>query len=125
MGAPGAATEPLVAPLKLVQSALVLTNDRPDQAMFYGKSVTLRPAEFRLLRALAESPGKCVRYDALYDRMWEGDRFVEPGQIYSHRSRLCGKLAEALPERDAKQIVVTVPRHGLMLNLRRDEVEVS
>ena len=61
---------------------------------------------------------------ALYDRMWDGDRFVEPGQIYSHRSRLCGKLAEALPDRDARQIVITVPRHGLMLNLPKEEVVV-
>jgi hypothetical protein len=28
-------------------------------------------------------------------------------------------------ERDPKEIVVTVPRHGLMLNLRREEVKVS
>lgn len=106
-------------------AALVLCGDRPDRALFYGRRVALRPAEFRLLCALAENVGKCVRYDTLYQRMWEGDRFVEPGQIYSHRSRLCGKLARALPERDTKEIVVTVPRHGLMLNLPREEVEVS
>jgi DNA-binding winged helix-turn-helix (wHTH) protein len=112
-------------PVAHTDTALILSSDRPDLALFYGKRVTLRPAESRLLRALAESPGKCVRYDALYDRMWEGDRFVEPGQIYSHRSRLCGKLARALPEREARDIVVTVPRHGLMLNLPREEVQVS
>lgn len=105
--------------------SLMLSTDRPDRAVFYGQAVALRPAEFRLLHALAESPGKCVRYAALYERMWQGDHFVEPGQIYSHRSRLCGKLAAALPDRDPKEIVVTVPRHGLMLNLPREEVLLS
>ena len=103
----------------------MLSADRPDLAVYYGQNVALRPAEFRLLRMLAENPGKCVRYDALYNYMWDGDRLVEPGQIYSHRSRLCGKLAVALPDRDPKKIVVTVPRHGLMLNLRKEEVKVS
>jgi hypothetical protein len=117
-------TLPVGAPLA-VPVALALSADRPDLAVFYGHHVPLRPAEFRLLRALAEHPGKCLRYETLYDRMWAGDRFVEPGQIYSHRSRLCGKLAAALPERDFKEIVVTVPRHGLMLNLPAEEVQVS
>lgn len=118
-------TRTAAAAPEMVVAALVLSGDRPDRALFYGRRVALRPAEFRLLRALAENVGKCVRYDTLYRRMWEGDQFVEPGQIYSHRSRLCGKLARALPEREAKDIVVTVPRHGLMLNLPREEVQVS
>ncbi|MHB8996266.1 MAG: DEAD/DEAH box helicase [Armatimonadota bacterium] len=109
----------------LEETALVLSADRPDLAVYYGQNVALRPAEFRLLRMLAENPGKCIRYDTLYNYMWDGDRLVEPGQIYSHRSRLCGKLAIALPERDPKKVVVTVPRHGLMLNLRKEEVKVS
>jgi len=98
--------------------------DRPDLAVFFGCQVALRPAESRMLRALAEKPGKCVSYDALYDRMW-GETMAEPGQIYAHRSRLCGKLARALPERDARQIVMTIPRHGLMLNLPAQEVVLS
>lgn len=104
---------------------LVLDEGRPDEALFCGQRVDLRPAEFRLLRVLAETPGKCVRYDALYDRMWSGDRFVEPGQIYSHRSRLSAKLAQAAPGRDVREILVTVPRHGLRLDLRPEEVCVA
>lgn len=104
--------------------ALVLDDGRPDRALVFGSTVPLRPAEFRLLRALAEQPGKCLRYEALYNRLWEGDRFAEPGQIYSHRSRLCRKLANLLPGDQAKDLLVTVPKHGLMLNLRSEEVRV-
>ncbi len=77
-----------------------------------------------MLHTLAEKPGKCVSYDILYTRMW-GEALAEPGQIYAHRSRLCGKLARAFPERDAKRIVMTIPKHGLMLNLPPQEVVVN
>ncbi|MEN6546296.1 MAG: DEAD/DEAH box helicase [Armatimonadia bacterium] len=105
--------------------ALVVSEDRPDRALFYGTAVSLRPAEFRLLRVLAESAGKCVRYERLYDRMWDGEVLAEPAQVYSHRSRLCAKLARALPHLDPKELLVTVPKHGLLLNLPREEVCVS
>jgi DNA-binding response OmpR family regulator len=104
--------------------ALAMSLDRPDFAVFFGCQVSLRPAEFRMLHTLAEKPGKCVSYGALYDRMW-GEPMAEPGQIYAHRSRLCGKLTRAFPERDAREIVMTIPRHGLMLNLPPQEVLLS
>lgn len=112
-------------PVAATTPTLVLDEGRPDEAVFCGQRVDLRPAEYRLLRALAEVPGKCVRYDTLYSRIWNGDRFVEPGQIYSHRSRLCAKLAKAAPDRDVRRILVTVPRHGLRLDLSPEEVLVA
>ncbi|NPV46460.1 MAG: DEAD/DEAH box helicase [Armatimonadetes bacterium] len=120
-GGPGLARTPAVA----TEPVLVLDEGRPDEAVFCGQRVDLRPAEYRLLRALAEAPGKCVRYDTLYNRLWNGDRFVEPGQIYSHRSRLCAKLAKAVPDRDVRRILVTVPRHGLRLDLSPEEVLIA
>jgi len=107
------------------RAVLTLDEGRPDEAEFYGHRVALRPAEFRLLRVLARAAGRCVRYDALYDDMWQGDRFVEPGQIYSHRSRLSAKLAQAAPDHDVKAILVTVPKHGLRLNLTPEEVCIA
>ena len=103
----------------------MLTADHPDRALFYGEAVAVRPAEFRLLCALARSPGKCIRYETLYASIWEDGRFAEPAQVYSHRSRLCRKLAAALPERDPRRIVVTVPLHGLMLNLCPEDVRLE
>jgi len=119
-----AAAVPPPLPVVPELPALVLSPDRPDLAVFFGQEVALRPAEFRLLRMLAEKPGKCVSYDALYDRMW-GETLAEPGQIYAHRSRLCLRLGRAVPDRDPKQIVMTIPRRGLMLNLAPQEVMVS
>lgn len=106
-------------------AVLVLDEDRPDEAVFHGQRVALRPAEFRLLRVLAENPGKCVRYATLYARMWDGDTLVEPGQLYSHRSRLSAKLRRAITGSEAEGVLVTVPKHGLRLNLLPEEVRIA
>jgi len=96
---------------------------RPDQALLRDQPVPLRPAEFRLLRVLAEQPGKCVAYDDIYRKMWGGEHFVEPAQIYSHRSRLGQKLLGALPAR-AEPLIRTLPTHGLMLDLGPEQVSL-
>ncbi|MGI5817514.1 MAG: DEAD/DEAH box helicase [Armatimonadota bacterium] len=104
-------------------SRLVIDADRPDHILLDGKPVELRPAEFRLLRVLAEAPRACVDYEAIYRGIWGDETFVEPAQIYSHRSRLAGKLAEAVP--GAADLLRTIPRRGIMLDLPPEGVSVT
>ena len=80
----------------------------------------LRPAEFKLLKALAQQPGKCVTYDDIYEQIWGDEHLVESAQIYSHRSRLARKFHQAMP--DGPQLLITVPKHGLMLDLTPEQV---
>lgn len=102
---------------------LVLDRSRPDQVRIADRPVTLRPAEFRLLTVLATQAGKCVSYEDIYQGMWGAEHFVEPGQIYSHRSRLARKLRDSAP--DGRELVVTIPKHGLMLDLSPEQVLVQ
>ena len=44
--------------------------DRPDRVLLDGRPVELRPAEYRLLRVLAEAPRSCVDYEAIYAGIW-------------------------------------------------------
>lgn len=113
------------ASLGTQEPALCLSHEHPQYALFYGRRVPLRPLEFRLLWALAEKPGKCVSYDDLYEKMWDGNVIAEPAQIYAHRSRLCKKLGQAAPECLSQQIVATVPKHGLVLNLPPEAVKLA
>jgi helicase len=122
---PASTPTPSPSPEMALEPLLRLDLDRPDRVLLGGCVVPLRPAEFRLLAALAERPGKCIAYDVLYERMWTGDRFVEPGQLYSHRSRLKAKMREAAPEAVTEQLLVTVPRHGLMLDLPPEQVVLT
>lgn len=96
---------------------LLIDGDRPHEVCYCGVIVSVRPAEFRLLAALAGKPGKCLAWEALYEQMWGDGPFAEPGQMYSHASRLRRKLAEAAPHTDADKVLVTIPRRGLMLDL--------
>jgi helicase len=100
---------------------LVLDAGRPDLAMVNGVEVALRPMEFQLLSLLTRSPQRCVSFDALYDELWGSREAVEPQQIYWHRHNLSKKLMGALPE-GSPELVRTIPRRGLMLDIPAEQV---
>ncbi|MFW5867332.1 MAG: DEAD/DEAH box helicase, partial [Armatimonadota bacterium] len=114
--APRSATEPRPDSA----SRLVIDADRPDRVLLDGEPVELRPAEFRLVRVLAEAPRACIAYEQIYHGIWGDETFVEPAQIYSHRSRLSGKLADAAA--DGADLLRTIPRRGIMLDLPPERV---
>ncbi|MEA3400713.1 MAG: DEAD/DEAH box helicase [Armatimonadota bacterium] len=101
---------------------LIIDGERPDRVLVGDEAVELRPAEFKLLRVLARSPQRCVAYEAIYEGMWGEESFVEPAQIYSHRSRLAKKLDEAVPK--GSELLRTIPKRGLMLNVPPERVRV-
>lgn len=107
------------------QVGLVVDTDRPHEVCYCDVKVPVRPAEFRLLVALARKPGKCLSWEALYEQLWGDGPLVEPGQMYSHASRLRKKLTEAAPHVDADKVLVTIPRRGLMLDLPASAVAVQ
>jgi hypothetical protein len=63
-----------------------------------------------------------VDYEAIYEGMWGDEAFVEPAQIYSHRSRLAGKFGEAVP--GGADLLRTIPKRGIMLDLPPEQVRV-
>lgn len=111
------------------QSVLHLDADRPFEAAVCGRIVELSPTEFRMLIELAENVGTCVEYERIYGRMWEGEEFIHPSQLYTHRSRLARKLQEAAEKsRDftpPEQLMVTVRNTGIMLDLEPQQVSVE
>jgi DNA-binding response OmpR family regulator len=59
-----------------------------------GKPVTLSAMEFRLLRYLAERPGKVFSRDFLLDSVWGNESFVEPRTVDVHVRRLREKIED-------------------------------
>jgi DNA-binding response OmpR family regulator len=106
-------------------ATLKIDHDRPHEIRFHGVSIAVRPAEFRMLAALATRPGKCVSWEMLYAEMWGDEPLAEPGQLYSHLSRLRTKLAKHVSSVVPDKILVTVPKRGLMLNLDPETVVVE
>ncbi len=53
-----------------------------------GKVLRLSPTEFKLLKVLAQRPGRVYTRDELLDMVWGGDTFVEPRTVDVHIRRL-------------------------------------
>ncbi len=68
------------------------------QAEFYGKALELTPAEFRLLRLFAASPGRVFSRDQLLQHAYDDDRIVTDRTVDTHIKNLRRKLHEAAPE---------------------------
>ncbi len=58
------------------------------------KNIELSAVEFKLLRYLAERPGKVFGRDFLLDAVWGGDAFVEPRTVDVHVRRLREKIED-------------------------------
>ena len=70
------------------------------QASLDGKNIELTPVEFRLLAALAESPGKVLSRDKLLERLYADHRVVGDRTVDTHVKNLRRKLTEARPGSD-------------------------
>lgn len=105
------------------EPVLILDPGRPDRVIVNGREIPLRPMEFQLLALLARQPRRCVSFDRVYEELWGSGEPVEPQQIHWHRHHLARKLAAGLPR--AKEIVRTIPRRGLILDLPAEQVRAA
>lgn len=60
-----------------------------------GKRVELTKNEYRILKTLMENKGKTVSREALMNRLWETDSYVDDNTLTVNMTRLRKKLAEA------------------------------
>lgn len=90
---------------------------REDTTLSYGGTrLTLTRNEYRILRTLIERQGTIVSRDALMERLWETDSFVDENTLSVNVNRLRRKLAGiGLPELIAtrKGLGYVIEREGL------------
>jgi helicase len=106
-------------------AVLVVDPRHPGTIEFQGKGVKLTSKQFWLLAALSESPGKCVSYDALYNKVWGDEVSVEPQQLSYHKSQLLKKISRVAPKSTVKMLITPVSGEGMVLNLRPDEIRIG
>ena len=70
-----------------------------------GKKVEIGPTELKLLRFLAQHPGRVYTRDQLLDYVWGDETFVEPRTIDVHVSRLRTAIEK---DKENPQYVLTV-----------------
>lgn len=90
--ASGPAVEPAAEGLFIDEEAL--------RARWQGQTLDLTPAEFRLLRHLARTPGRVFSRDQLLDVLHEDGRAVTDRAVDSHVRNLRRKLEAARPDSD-------------------------
>ncbi len=97
---PGAPVAP-ADPTKAIGSdppstGLCLDTDR-HVATVAGRRLDLTPAEFRLLKALSDAPGRVFSRDQLLDRLHDDQRALSDRTVDSHVKNLRRKLEQACP----------------------------
>ena len=81
---------------------------KAHRASLDGVPLDLTPVEFRLLRALAEAPGRVLGRQRLLEGLYDDHRVVTDRTVDSHVKNLRRKLAEAAPARDLVRSVYGV-----------------
>lgn len=77
-------------------TALAIDAER-HAASINGQELDLTPAEFRLLKAFAEAPGRVFSRDQLLDRLHGDQRALSDRTVDSHVKNLRRKLEQACP----------------------------
>jgi helicase len=112
--------------LESVSNAILVVDQRhPGTIEYQGKGVKVTSKQFWLLAALAESPGKCVSYDALYNKVWGDEVSVEQQQLSYHKSQLLKKIGRVAPKSNVKTLITPVSGEGMVLNLHPDEISIG
>jgi len=94
-------------------SALLIDEER-HVAELDGKPLDLTPVEFRLLRALASSPGRVFPRERLLERLYEDHRVVTDRTVDAHVKNLRRKLEEVRP---GEEVVRSIYGVGYKLEL--------
>jgi two-component system response regulator BaeR len=96
-------------------SATGLTlNEERHEAALDGRALDLTPVEFRLLAALASSPGRVFPRERLLERLYEDHRVVTDRTVDAHVKNLRRKLEEARP---GEELVRSIYGVGYKLEL--------
>lgn len=82
-----------VAPALECRGAVLNTGD--NSLTFSGNRIDLTKNEYRILLALMEARGKIVSREALMERLWESDSFVDMNTLTVNVNRLRKKLDSA------------------------------
>jgi two-component system response regulator BaeR len=89
-------------------AATSLTNLQLDEARFearyHNQLLELTPAEFRLLKTLADAPGRVFQRDQLINHVYDDQRIITDRTIDSHIKNLRRKMALISPEEVIRSI---------------------
>lgn len=84
-------------PTSTPESSGLLIDDKTMQVTFNGQTISLTPAEFRLLHFFHQHPGQVFSREQLMQKIYDDNRLVTDRTIDSHIKNLRKKLQQANP----------------------------
>jgi DNA-binding response OmpR family regulator len=81
-------------------AARLVVDDATFEATLDGRRLDLTPVEFRLLKALAEQPGRIFERDQLLEKLYADHRIAADRTVDSHVKNLRRKLSDVCPDED-------------------------
>ena len=97
-----------------LSAAGLVIDEEAHRAQLDGRALDLTPVEFRLLRALAATPGRVLPRERLLERIYEDHRVVTDRTVDAHVKNLRRKLEEVRP---GEELVRSIYGVGYKLEL--------
>jgi two-component system, OmpR family, response regulator BaeR len=96
-------------------AARLVVDDATFEATLDGRRLDLTPVEFRLLKALAEQPGRIFERDQLLEKLYADHRIAADRTVDSHVKNLRRKLSDVCPDED---LIRSIYGMGYKLDMR-------
>jgi len=113
-------------PTTILQISLL----RPDRIIFMGKKIELTATEFSLIHFLAQHPEQAMSYDELLNKFWKDEEDAIYNRVSFHISKIRRTILKTIGENKTnrerlKNIFAVIPRRGVMLNLKTEEIKIN
>ena len=111
------------------ETVLEISLHRPDRIIFMGKNIEVTAKEFSLIHLLAQHNGQVMSYDALLDELWKDEEDAIYNRVSFHISKIRRTILKVIEKRKTneekvKNIFVVVPKRGVMLKLKAEEIKI-
>ena len=109
---------------------LEIDTHRPDRIIFMGEKIEVTATEFSLIHLLAQHNGQVMSYDELLDELWRDEEDAIYNRVSFHISKIRRTILKTIGKRKineekVKNIFVVVPKRGVMLKLKAEEIEIN
>jgi len=115
-----------------LQPAAILEIDqhRPDRIIFIGKEIEVTSKEFSLIYLLSQHPEQVMSYDEILDELWKDEEDAIYNRVSFHISKIRRTILKAIGKRKineekVKNIFVVVPKRGVILKLKAEEIKIN
>jgi helicase len=113
-----------------LKTILAIDTHRPDRIIFEGKKIEVTATEFSLIHLLAQHNEQVMSYDELVDELWKDEEDAIYNRVSFHISKIRRTILKTIGKRKmneekVKDIFVVVPKRGVILKLKTEEIKIN